>query len=218
MRRYALYRVPILVLCVLVFAWKKMVLPVPVFEDDGFPSELCDGIKAQHGVTFVGRDRLWLHFPWAWIWACDRTSGINAHVLIIFPPSGVSLIIWLVILYSPNRRELECLQCHPRTAGSLSCTSRRGTSGRPGLWNGTCRGRGPTRGSPRWTGCKLRTQTHSLGIIGRQFRDSCCTFVHGADLMNLWSTVHPHQSGCLLRCLGPAGRHERAIHQAHQRD
>lgn len=43
------------------------------------------------------------------------------------------------------------------------------------------------------------------------------TFVHNCYLMNLWSSVHPHQSECLLRCLGRVGRHEPAIHLARQK-
>ncbi len=54
-----------------------MVLTVPVFEDDGFPSELCDSIESQRGVTFVWRVGLWLHFLWVRVRACDWTYGIN---------------------------------------------------------------------------------------------------------------------------------------------
>ena len=45
---------------------------LPVFEEDGFPSQLCDGIKTQHGVTFLWCIRLRFHFdlgvrPYGWI-------------------------------------------------------------------------------------------------------------------------------------------------------
>lgn len=60
--------------------------------------------------------------------------------------------------------------------------------------------------------------THSGTIVGMQLRDSYCSgFAHRSYLMSLRSSVHPHQSECLLRGLGPVGRRERAVRWARQR-
>lgn len=50
------------------------------------------------------------------------------------------------------------------------------------------------------------------------FRHVYVYFVNNFYLMSLWSSVHPRQSECLLRCLGQEGRHEPASHQAHRTD
>lgn len=44
---------------------------VPVFKDEGLPSQLCHGIKTQHGVTFVWCNGPRLHLLWVWVWTCE---------------------------------------------------------------------------------------------------------------------------------------------------
>ena len=140
---------------------------LPVFEEDGFPSQLRDGIKAQHGVTSLRCVRFGLHFPvgigpyMVGYITCD-SSDINHknNVDKIFTDNNykyeaVFIFDCYVILKSTHHKVLEYHQYHPQTGGIPGCMSRWGTSMTLGLWNVPSQGHVQTRVSPPKTNCSL---------------------------------------------------------------